>query len=80
MERRLFLNVIFLFFYFQCFSQNNKLFIYEVKIKPEQNNDSLITKYMFLEPINGKSYFRTSDDKKEDSLNLSQVIESLEVA
>lgn len=71
--KNFFLSIFFIFFSIQCFSQNNKLFIYEVTIRPEQKNDSLIRKYMLLEPINGKSYFRTSDDKQEDSLNTKGV-------
>ncbi len=66
----MFFSVFFAFISIHSFSQNNKLFIYEVKVKPEPKKDSLITKYILLEPfINGKSYFRTSEDKQEDSLN-----------
>lgn len=58
--------VFFLLLFSFLFSQN-KSFLYELKFKPNPAKDSIAMQTFILDVIDGKSLFRTLEDKRADS-------------
>ncbi|ROI07795.1 GLPGLI family protein [Chryseobacterium sp. H3056] len=59
---------VFVLFLFGSFSAQNKIFLYELKFKPNPAKDSITTENFILDVKDGTSMFRTVKDRKSDSL------------